>query len=283
MSKFCPLLMLSIILLTTSCKEDPTLIDLKNIEVTGCNNEIITVTANVVVDNPNGFDINLKDMQLQFFYNDVLLGDAVAGENVLLKKNSPVEIWVNSAFKLKELSEISPSIFYADSFKLKTVVKADITTFNVPVTKEIYSYVSAGEIVDRLMSQNDFDRNVSIIGVKSVQPDMKETRLKFDVNFRNTMPVSYTIENVKIGIFNNRSKTTKLGTSEENTKTLVEGNASVNIPFDVKLNNMHTAGALFSKALKLDNSLYLEGAAAVKIGKYKFDIPVRTEFTISPF
>jgi len=272
------------ILILTSCQKDPDLIDIGNVKVLGCDGESVYVDVDALIYNPNSYDVKLSDIKLVFVIDDKSLGNGRVEPDIVLKKKDNVIVPVNGSINLKELSEILPSIVNTDSFAVMTNIAADFSSLKLPVERKIKTFLKTKELLNSIMTEENTGKGIEIKSVKSVSPGFGDIFVEFIAQFNNRMPVNYEIIDLKFAIFNDSNKSKVLGSSESASPVTVMSDSYTDIPFRVKVNNLNTAATMASKLFRFDNTIYIEGTAKVKLGKYTFEVPVKQNVRIaSPF
>ena len=280
MTKFTFYVSLLALVLIFSCKSTPVIIDINKILVTSCDGDKLVIDVKTVIDNPNSFDLRLKNAKMQFYYNGILLGDGLIEKDILLEKKEMSIIPVTCNLKLKELSETFNSISKTDSFLLTSLINAEISPLNITVNRKIVSYLNTKEVLNKVVSES-IGKNIFFRSLERIEPGIEISNLNLIIQFHNSLPINYEVTEVMVDIYNDKTKSSLLGSSENHTNTEVKSNSATDLNVDVKLNNLNTLKGIASKIIRMDNTLYLEGFIKVKIGRYLFKVPVKEKLSVS--
>ena len=83
------LLLLGMIILGTSCAyKNVELVEVKSVHVDEFSSDNVQVTASLVLKNPNGFEVNIKDSDLNLYVNDYKMARAIIKRRIKIPENT---------------------------------------------------------------------------------------------------------------------------------------------------------------------------------------------------
>ncbi len=134
-------------LLFFSCQtpEKPTLKDIRNIRVLSFSNDLVTIQADAIIENPNVVELSITDVAIEVKVNDIPASEVAQVEDTQIPANSERSVPMKVSFppsKVMESSGLggllnmalskSVKVNYKGSFKVKVMG----ISFDVPIDEE---------------------------------------------------------------------------------------------------------------------------------------------------
>jgi len=127
MNKLNTVLLLIIGLLITGCNsvEDPTLLGIQNVEVLDANKEKISLDAELVFNNPNGFSIDIDNAELMAYLDDVEVASFSQKVNATMKAKEEfhmpfhIDIDMNKIYKMDPMFALTKGLKILRDKKVK--------------------------------------------------------------------------------------------------------------------------------------------------------------------
>ncbi|HLW30315.1 MAG TPA: LEA type 2 family protein [Brumimicrobium sp.] len=130
--------LLSVILLTTGCIEDPEYKGASNFKIDEINKDKVSFNVDISTYNPNGYKLKVRKSKFKVYLNDEFIGNARLSKKYKMKKktttleNVPVEILLEKGVFLSLMKIVTKGTV---KLRLEGVLKASVV--GIPVRKKI--------------------------------------------------------------------------------------------------------------------------------------------------
>jgi LEA14-like dessication related protein len=264
-------------LLFISCFKNPELVSIQDVDVLKVVNDTIALNVKSLILNPNSSKIKAEKISLDFYINNLLVGNGSVDTLVTIKGKSIDTVSMLSNIVLPSLSKVLPDITQKDSFPLDISMKAKFSFLKIAISKKFVKYIKTEEIINSFLSGDDFSSSIKFDSITVSSKKLDSSKIDMKITFVNSIPFEYKVKKVSIGIFNDKNKQELMGTSILNEVFELKKKEKKELPISIKVNNFNTIKGLFKNFLKKKKSIYIQAKVLVEINKYIFNVPISTE------
>jgi len=277
--------LLVMVFLAISCSQKPEFVRVANVAVLGLKDSLLLVGMDYVVYNPNDVKTKLKQSSMNIVYKDSLVGQGFLDKQLSLAPNDTVKVPVRCEIAMEKLHKYYPELLESEAavFKVKGNSKVSflLNSFTIDMDDEIQlntKKIIRNEIKKNISRANNFKIR-SIAATKL--PTFSKTELNLQVLARNNLPLAYTIEQMELKFFMDRSDAPVAEWTL--AEPLVQkALATANIPINASLSNLGILkNAKLSWLTQKKVNFNILGSAAIKINGYQFKVPIKDTLNIT--
>jgi len=284
MSTRVALLIVMLVVLITACKKNPQFIGVDKVRVAGLKDSTLFVNLLYKVYNPNGVKSTLKAATINVYFKEELVGTGRLIEAMALQSNDTIKIPVECAISLEKLHHNYQALVQSTAtvFRLKGTnqVKFLMRTMEMDVDEEIS--LNTRDIVKQEVKRNFSDANnfnVKSIGLQQI-PTLGKSNFSMHIELRNQLPMDYTIESMQLNFY--RSSKEQLVATWSLTSPIQQlKHEKTTMPIEAEVNNINLLkqGSL-TWLLTQKARFKMFGDAVVRVGEYRFTVPIDDEVEI---
>lgn len=118
----------SLLFLCSSCNtiQDPTLISVKNVKVIQMNKDMINLNADMVINNPNAFSLDLANTDMTASVDGIVLAEIKQNYDTTMPANADFNMPVNIKMDIKKLYSDDPLLALSKGLKIASEKKLEV-------------------------------------------------------------------------------------------------------------------------------------------------------------
>ncbi len=256
----------------------PQVRDIDNFRIVKNADSTAVALIDVWVYNPNYFGFTLKSLVYTARVKKQFLGYGVIDSTVKFPAKTDVLLKDQRVFiKYADLDTILKSVPRIDSLPVTFDLKARLKPLFFPVYWRKTINLNTADALAALINWDNIALFLKIRGIKILSVQPKQTRMLFTFDFVNPYPVSLTIDEVNLKIYdkyNNFLGSTSLA------GVAIKANSVTRLPFEVRIDNVLFAVSLLGQYIDEDMIFYAQGKMKITLNNTQFVLPVKEKISI---
>ena len=280
-------LLLTIILIlqtiiSFSAIDVPKIKSIDSLKVKNDENNILTLTSNLTIENTNGFDISGKDLKISIFYNKFNLGIGNCNENFKLDSKSISPIKIDFKLYLDSIPDnLRMKLFEMDSIPLNMQLSFK-GKLGIKHKKESEFNLKFNELQSALINSYFSDEEIELKEMKVESSTIMNTKFSAILMVKNKIPLVLIIKNSEINIFDQKKEGTNIGIVEIKKDLKIEKETISQIPSKFNIDNNKAAATGFGKVLSGQLDYYAIGNILLTMNDLDFKVPINLHFIYYP-
>ena len=280
-------LLLTIILtlqtiISFSAIDVPKIKSIDSLKVKNDENNILTLTSNLTIENTNGFDISGKDLKISIFYNKFNLGVGNCNENFKLDSKSISPIKIEFKLYLDSIPDnLRMKLFEMDSIPLNMQLSFK-GKLGIKHKREGEFNLKFNELQSALINSYFSDEEIELKEMKVESSTIMNTKFSAILMVKNKIPLDLIIKNSEINIFDQKKEGTNIGIVEIKKDLKIEKETISQIPSKFNIDNNKAAATGFGKVLSGQLDYYAIGNILLTMNDLDFKVPINLHFIYYP-
>ena len=280
-------LLLTIILIlqtiiSFSAIDVPKIKSIDSLKVKNDENNILTLTSNLTIENTNGFDISGKDLKISIFYNKFNLGIGNCNENFKLDSKSISPIKIEFKLYLDSIPDnLRMKLFEMDSIPLNMQLSFK-GKLGIKHKREGEFNLKFNELQSALINSYFSDEEIELKEMKVESSTIMNTKFSAILMVKNKIPLDLIIKNSEINIFDQKKEGTNIGIVEIKKDLKIEKETISQIPSKFNIDNNKAAAIGFGKVLSGQLDYYAIGNISLTMNDLDFKVPISLHFIYYP-
>lgn len=280
-------LLLTIILtlqtiISFSAIDVPKIKSIDSLKVKNDENNILTLTSNLTIENTNGFDISGKDLKISIFYNKFNLGIGNCNENFKLDSKSISPIKIEFKLYLDSIPDnLRMKLFEMDSIPLNMQLSFK-GKLGIKHKREGEFNLKFNELQSALINSYFSDEEIELKEMKVESSTIMNTKFSAILMVKNKIPLVLIIKNSEINIFDQKKEGTNIGIVEIKKDLKIEKETISQIPSKFNIDNNKAAATGFGKVLSGQLDYYAIGNILLTMNDLDFKVPINLHFIYYP-
>lgn len=266
-----------LIVFTSSCIKKPTLIKVNSVTVKAVTDSLIYLDFNYDIRNPNQFKYSIKNSSANIYYKDSLIGNASMKDKISLPPQDTVSINMNCRIELIKISPFFADFIQSDQLDLRAKGNSKTGPFSwITVGFDEVFTMNTNEIVQQEIKKYFLRNRMHIYSLKIDKiPGFQQSNFQLSIGLDNDLPIKISIQSLDLDLYLNEHEP-PFGKSKLNKTVEVQPNVPINLPLDLELHQMTLVSQFDPKWLFNPKvNVLVKGEALLKIGEYKFTVPVK--------
>jgi LEA14-like dessication related protein len=280
-------LLLTIILtlqtiISFSAIDVPKIKSIDSLKVKNDENNILTLTSNLTIENTNGFDISGKDLKISIFYNKFNLGIGNCNENFKLDSKSISPIKIEFKLYLDSIPDnLRMKLFEMDSIPLNMQLSFK-GKLGIKHKREGEFNLKFNELQSALINSYFSDEEIELKEMKVESSTIMNTKFGAILVIKNKIPLNLIIKNSEINIFDQKKEGTNIGIVEIKKDLKIDKETISQIPSKFIIDNNKAAATGFGKVLSGQLDYYAIGNILLTMNDLDFKVPINLHFIYYP-
>lgn len=269
--------------LLMGCVKQPQFLYVENVEIIGISQDTLDASLDYVIYNPSKSNVELVSSEMNIYYKDNIVGVGILDETTKMIPKDTMALPVRLRVSLNELANNYAELLSQDSslFVVKGRNEVNYLIDGIKITTQDEIYMNTQEILmSQISGQVDNSNNFRLksVGV-SVSRQLENTEFDITLEFRNQMPIDFTIKKLELSFyFDNSSRKVSDWTLEEPIE--VESHAYQDIQATVITDNVNFLRSFSPKWITGKADFIMRGSIALELEGYTFELPIEDEQTI---
>lgn len=269
-------------IISFSAIEVPKIKSIDSLKVKNDENNILTLTSNLTIENTNGFDISGKDLKISIFYNKFNLGIGNCNENFKLDSKSISPIKIDFKLYLDSIPDnLRMKLFEMDSITLNMQLSFK-GKLGIKHKKEGEFNLKFNELQSALINSYFSDEEIELKEMKVESSTIMNTKFSAILMVKNKIPIDLNIKNSEIKIFDQKKEGTNIGIVEIKKDLKIEKETISQIPSKFNIDNNKAAATGFGKVLSGQLDYYAIGNILLTMNDLDFKVPINLHFIYYP-
>lgn len=269
-------------IITFSAIEVPKIKSIDSLKLKNDENNILTLTSNVTIENINGFDISGKDLKIAIYYNKYNLGLGQCDENFKLESKSTSPVKIDIQLYLDSIPEnLRMKLFEMDSIPLKMQLSFK-GTLGIKHKQDGDFNLKFSDLQSALINSYFSDEEIELKDMKVESSTMMTTKFGAILTIKNKFPIDLLIKSTEINIFDIKKGGTKIGLVDMGKDLKIEKDTISQIPSKFIIDNNKAAATGFGKVLSGYFDYYAIGNILLTMHDLDFKVPINLHFVYYP-
>ena len=269
-------------IISFSAIEVPKIKSIDSLKVKNDENNILTLTSNLTIENTNGFDISGKDLKISIFYNKFNLGIGNCNENFKLDSKSISPIKIEFKLYLDSIPDnLRMKLFEMDSIPLNMQLSFK-GKLGIKHKKEGEFNLKFNELQSALINSYFSDEEIELKEMKVESSTIMNTKFSAILMVKNKIPIDLNIKNSEIKIYDQKKEGTNIGIVEIKKDLKIEKETISQIPSKFNIDNNKAAATGFGKVLSGQLDYYAIGNILLTMNDLDFKVPISLHFIYYP-
>lgn len=269
-------------IISFSAIEVPKIKSIDSLKVKNDENNILTLTSNLTIENTNGFDISGKDLKISIFYNKFNLGIGNCNENFMLNSKSTNPIKIDFKLYLDSIPDnLRMKLFEMDSIPLNMQLSFK-GKLGIKHKKEGEFNLKFNELQSALINSYFSDEEIELKEMKVESSTIMNTKFSAILMVKNKIPIDLNIKNSEIKIYDQKKEGTNIGIVEIKKDLKIEKETISQIPSKFNIDNNKAAATGFGKVLSGQLDYYAIGNILLTMNNLDFKVPISLHFIYYP-
>ena len=262
----------------TGCVKYPSVSEIGAVKVLRADAKTITVETEVQLENPNGFAIDLTQMEYAMYAHGQALGSGLNTQNLTLPPKGTAAPKMQVQVDLKTLESLLPTLLEEEQTQITIMGNYSFLLLKKEWTLQAENEVEVetSEILSGILDDFFEKSDLQVENMNQVGIGLTKTRIHFDLTLTNSLPFDFTLQKITANLYKNGEK---LGRSATQASIPLTRDQTISIPMQVTVSNLH----LLAQAPDLLNGegfnegMILKGEATLTLGESTFTIPFQVK------
>lgn len=261
----------------------PSISNINKIEITKIENGTIHTSSSVLINNPNFFSINGKNLTFRMKYGNTTVGNGEMKNQFTLPSNKKTLLTAKMEFNLKKLSKFWRDFIKKDSLEIDILSNGSYTFLNLSIEHEEKMYLSSSDLLNVLIADAFDNESIKYMNLSIKKMGLTNWIWNFDFQIKNTLPDDITLSNLSVKLYADEKTKKALGVWNTNKKNIVLAeNESTTLKGSLKISFGGLMKTILTKAKTKTKTLYVKTEIVVKLNNEKFSIPYSNSVLFNP-
>jgi len=270
-----------ILLGTTACSsvKEPQLVSVDNVAISLANDQSYIVLTDLKIYNPNKFTLQSKDIKLELFMDNLLLGKIQLINDFYIKKRDTLSLKTKLILEPKLFEN---SIRLEDTINFRVRGSAKIPLLPIKHTFDIEHSLELSDIIEPILKENLGKDAINFKGIKINNIGLSSIDIISALTFKNNFNFNYTIEKLDVEFFDSKKYSNLIGKSSIQAPIQVDEKSEVNVESTVSLNTAKLGKSILKNLLKKNQSLFIRANVVIVLNQIKVPLTILKQVDYNP-
>ena len=261
----------------------PKISKIEKIEITKIEKGTIHTFSSVIINNPNFFSINGKNLKFEMKYKNTSIGNGEVRNKFTIPSKESTPISANMKFNINKLSDFWKTFIKKDSLEVNIISNGSYTFLNLSIEHEEKMYLSSNDLISILIADAFGDESIKYSNLSIKKAGLTNWIWNFDFKIKNTLPDNIILNDLTVKLYADEETEKELGTWNPNNKNIVlEKNSNKTLKGSLNISFGGLMKTILTKAKTKTKTLYVETIIVVKLNNEKFTIPYSNLISFNP-